>query len=121
MISLSYGVPLDDHPTIKTGTYNDNNCGGSCDWCISDTLLEGAMISLQYGGEKYLYVFSFYGEVEGDLLKFVANNVGEGDDAIKKILEMPQIEGINEFVYLCDERLPNYDEFQDGVIYFSPL
>ena len=112
-LNLSYDVPLDDYPIIKSGTYNEDNCGGPCDWCVSNSRLGGALISLPYNDEKYLYVFSFYGEVEGDLLRFIVENL--------KMKHLSKMGEINEFVYLCNEKLPEYDEFVDGVIYFAEL
>lgn len=115
LLNLSYNVCLNNNQLIiKSGTYNNDNCGGPCDWCISTGPLEGALISLPYNGEKYFYVFSFYTEIcEGDLLTYAVNNVKT---------KWIKIEEMHDYVYLCNEKInEKYEEFADGVIYFAIL
>jgi len=77
--------------------------------------LEGALISLPYANEKYLYIFSFYTQMsDGDLLTFISNNT----EPFKWI----QIEGMYDYVYLSNEKITEtYEEFKDGMIYFANL
>lgn len=94
--------------TVKSGLYNNHNCGGECKWHITTSYPanENDYIGVcLYNGEKFFYLFDFYDEDTEETI------------LCKHMKDCFSVVRLNETMYisLCDRVLDNYDYEEETI------